>query len=136
MIAGRQDPTAMATLLDESCAIDRSGRVQCWVGTRESTPATDVGLTDVVSLVGTQSWFCSLDRSGAVACWIPDGDHVEPIPGPTIDAEVVQLAAGSSHACALDRVGTVTCWGSERYAQLGRIPAAVSLQPTPLVFGL
>jgi hypothetical protein len=140
VIAGVQNARSIAASaksgLVTMCAALESGHVMCWVQDRyKPTPATDVGLTDVVSIVGTYSEFCSLDRAGAVACWIPDGDHVEPVPGPTIDAEVVQLVAGYSHTCALDRAGAITCWGREGSGQLGRIPAAVSLQPTPLVFG-
>ncbi len=135
-------PTAGSTVT--MCAALANGRVLCWDGKTDlapnereqyvASPVADVGLEDVTSIVGTYGWFCSLDRAGAVACWTVDSGRATPVPGPKIEAEVIRLAAGTSHACALDRTGALTCWGDERYGQLGRVPAAVSLQPTPLSF--
>ncbi|MCA9634814.1 MAG: hypothetical protein KC420_02135, partial [Myxococcales bacterium] len=46
---------------------------------------------------------------------------------------VVEVVAGEQHFCARDVDGAVTCWGADDRGQLGRLPAAVHLELTPLL---
>jgi alpha-tubulin suppressor-like RCC1 family protein len=72
-----------------SCALTRTGRVECW-GRNDHGQLGD----------GTQV------------------DHETPI-AVSLDGYAVDLAVGTSHSCALRSDGSVACWGSNEFGQLG-----------------
>jgi alpha-tubulin suppressor-like RCC1 family protein len=94
-----------------TCALDRSGRLQCWGDARYNQTAAPSG-TDWSAVVAGQDHSCALDADGEITCWGRDAAMLTPPPGPFVD-----VATGVGHACAVDAAGDVTCWGNDTFGQ-------------------
>jgi alpha-tubulin suppressor-like RCC1 family protein len=130
---------------DHTCALLRSGKVQCWGDASRGQDGPDSsggpaarevrGLGDVAQIALGAVHSCARTADGAVRCW---GDNTkgqlgtgapssraQPEAVPGID-HAVYVAAGGHHTCALEASGSVRCWGDGRPA-----PALVTgLDPT------
>ncbi|MCB9567915.1 MAG: hypothetical protein H6710_12020 [Myxococcales bacterium] len=147
-VPGIRGARAIASAASDFCALLGSGHVRCFSahGERKSAPegererlevkvqrAQDTGLREVASIFGNHRGFGSVDCSGRVRRWHFNGEEVVDEPTPTLTAAVVEVVAGEEHFCARDVDGAVTCWGADDRGQLGRLPAAVHLELTPLL---
>lgn len=134
-VAGLRDAVALASTRSTSCALTEAGSVSCWeLGALERgaghIDAVDaLALVDITAIAATDAELCTLDAAGAIACWGPADGDLDPRPTAILSTPQVELVAGSHHLCARDEGGAVSCWGREDHAQLGRVPAAVSLAP-------
>ena len=86
-VASITDAAAIAGGYDHSCAVLKTGHVQCWgrndqgelgngATTSSSTPVEVSGITDAVAIAGGIEASCAVLRTGAVRCWgwAPLGD--------------------------------------------------------------
>lgn len=126
-----------------TCALLRTGGVQCWGnnlsgqlgdGTRvgQLAPVQVVRLkSGVQSIVAGFGHTCALTTAGGVQCW---GDNASlqlgvgscqsttcpfPVDAAGISAGAVAIAAGMRHTCALMSTRVVNCWGANFSGQLG-----------------
>jgi alpha-tubulin suppressor-like RCC1 family protein len=150
----RRSVRAIAAGGRHSCALMRTGAVECWgdnahgelgdeTRTHRSKPVAVRGLHSVRAVAAGEAFACALTASGRVECWgdnrhgeLGDGtsaDRDRPVAVAGLGTGVTAIALGYFHACALKRAGTVECWGYNGYGQLGdgtttdrRIPVRVS----------
>ena len=135
-----------------SCAVKKTGTVQCWGNnsfgqTGESIQATNVKISswreianfkNIKSVSLGENHSCALNNSGEVFCW---GDNSEgqlasntieessiPIQIPHL-SKITMISSGNNHTCALHLKGEVFCWGDNRSGQIGnkRIQNKVSV---------
>src|SRR5205823_2991790 len=120
----------VVTGYDFSCALSRTGTVNCWgdgfylgdgKGVTRGTAAPVVGIGDAVQLsAGAYAHTCALRASGRVSCWGQNGNHqlgngTTSASNTPVDAAVsgiVALANGIVHSCAVSANGGVQCWGA------------------------
>ncbi|HVH98961.1 MAG TPA: RCC1 domain-containing protein, partial [Enhygromyxa sp.] len=124
-IAGVEAPTALATLGDQLCAIDRRAQVVCSplaarYSARESAPSVIAGVQNARSIAAMsssrQATMCAALESGRVLCW--DGVTTQPsreeyVATPVADVgltDVAALVGTFDWFCSLDRAGAVACW--------------------------
>ena len=138
---------AVASGAVHSCALLESGDVQCWGGDDvgaigdgtsggdQLTPATVVGLSDVVAVSGGFHATCALTGSGGAKCWGmnnygqlgastaemcgSDSCSSTPLDVTGLTTGVLAVSAGEYHACAVTAAHTVKCWGHNDEGQLG-----------------
>jgi alpha-tubulin suppressor-like RCC1 family protein len=124
-------PSRVFAGYDNSCALDRFGKLVCW-GTNTEGQLGDVQTSDdsaiVVPFVAPNpvdvavggSFVCALDADGTVTCWgtsavlerVLSSSFSRGASGQVAGVDrVVALAAGSTHACAVRDDGSVVCWG-------------------------
>src|SRR5690606_7815341 len=140
--SGPDPAAAVAAGGTHSCALLRSGAVDCW-GSGDSgelgdgnqrnsaRPVRVVGLGDVVALALGEQHSCALVRSGGVMGWgsnaagqLGDGAgrpgalSARPVQVRGL-GDAVAIAAGTTHTCAVRKTGQVACWGDNRHAQVG-----------------
>ncbi len=158
-----QPPTQVAAFTDafqigigdyHTCVLTNAGTVSCTgdnnsgeIGldpgssSRETSPVTVTGLSNIVDLASNDAHNCALDAAGTVRCWgnnssgqlgntTTTDNHVPQVvtlPGPAVD-----VAAGSNHSCAALATGAVWCWGSGTSGELGNGAATDSTSPVPV----
>ncbi len=124
-----------------TCALYRSGKVQCWGGgfrgqlgngtrpTFSDVPVDVSNFSDFVQLdVGFQH-SCGVRRNGRVACWgdngsgqLGDGSSVsvdQPVVVSGLSRSLVQVEAAFATSCARTASGVTSCWGQGVFGQLG-----------------
>ncbi|MCY1013107.1 hypothetical protein OV079_47770 [Nannocystis pusilla] len=135
-----------------TCAVLRSGAVDCWGrggsgelgdgNLRDSPrPVRVVGLGDVIQLALGDQHSCALMRSGQVQCWgsnaagqlgdgagRPGAQSARPTAVRGL-GDAAAIAAGPSHTCAVRKTGQVVCWGDNRHAQIGDLSRQVWASP-------
>ncbi len=90
-----------------SCALKRSGLVQCW-GRDNYGQSTVPG--ERFKDISTNYWHsCGVSNAGDILCW---GDN-EFGQSNGIEGDFVQVSAGYMHTCGLDTNGEVRCSGLE-----------------------
>jgi alpha-tubulin suppressor-like RCC1 family protein len=123
---------------DHTCAINNTGRLQCWGwnyygqvgdGTTDErhTPEIVDGFTHGAAAVSNGvAHTCALNTAGAVKCWglngngqLGDGTLAERHTPVSVMGGVTAIAAGYHHTCALTSAGAVKCWGDNANGQLG-----------------
>lgn len=130
-IPGTEGSIAFAVGHRHACAVDGSGRVQCWGRNRDSQlgnsigsasaslqQVTNLGAVSTVGASGRES--CAIEQLGDVRCWganesgeLGNGTFTSgPIPGAAAVAGAAEVHAGAFGACARLLDGTVQCWGS------------------------
>jgi alpha-tubulin suppressor-like RCC1 family protein len=104
MIPPAVTPIANAQLvdcgLDDSCAINSAGGVDCW----------------------------GRGYDGELADGMEDEHHIPHEVAAPLNAGTSQVSYGYEHACALKTDGTVYCWGANYSSQLGNGDAAMAEQ--------
>jgi alpha-tubulin suppressor-like RCC1 family protein len=135
------DVLAIRPSVENTCAIRRAGRLQCWgnndygeVGdgtNTDRTTAVDVsGLSSGVTDVAVAYRFtCAVTGSGGVQCWgnniagqLGDGTTVNrwtPVWVTGLVGGRGRIAAGGLHTCRMTAAGGVQCWGYNAMGQLG-----------------
>jgi len=121
-----------------SCALTRTGAVECWgsnqygqqgrAGQRAPVPAEVPGLRNIRGVAAGDEHTCAVTSAGGVLCWglngngqLGDGTTVErrtPVAVRGL-AGIGAVDAGGLHTCALTRAGAVMCWGFNQFGQLG-----------------
>jgi alpha-tubulin suppressor-like RCC1 family protein len=150
-VSGISTATAIAVGYEHSCAVLRSGSVQCWGGNDDgelgigvtgggvyATPVTVSGISSATSVATGGDATCALLASGAVKCWgynyfgqLGDGSNAEsnvPVPVSGISTAIA-VTGGLQHFCAILRSGSVQCWGDNEFGQLGNGKTANSNLP-------
>ena len=146
------DAKGLAAGARHTCALTRSGGVQCWGsndggalgagllpgGGDDGQAGTVRNLTDATDLSSGNAFSCAV-TSGSVQCWgagglgqlgdgtLADRSLAQPVPGIT---DAVQVAAGDGHACARRSNGQVACWGQNGSGQLGDGSKTMRSKPT------
>jgi len=144
---------AVAAGNGHTCALLRSGGVQCWgynaggqlgIGTTDDSPGpADVsGLASGASAV-TAGYYhtCALLGSGAVACWGMNDSgqlgpaaaspmNLVPVEVSGLPAAAIAVSAGGSFTCAITSAGAIICWGDNASGQLGN--GTTTGGPTPV----
>ena len=90
---------------NHSCALQNSGRVQCWGSNDDGQLDVPEGLRFQQITAGYR-FSCGIRADGGVSCW-GQNDHRQ-IEAP--DGRFNAIDAGWNHVCALSE-GSATCWG-------------------------
>ena len=125
-----------------SCALLRSGMVQCWgdnmfgqlgngTTTASLVPVTVSGITNATAVAGGTAHTCALLLGGTVQCWGDNGsgelgngvagivEHSS-VPVTVLGiSNATAISAGTSNSCAVLTGGKVQCWGDNYAGQLG-----------------
>lgn len=133
------DATGVAVAAQTSCALRRTGNVQCWgfnqngqVGDgtmdQRTFPVTVAGFNDIVQITAGLNHFCGRRANGGVICWgggslgqlgngaMTNSSQAVVVTG-IVDA--TYISAGANHTCAVRNNGSVVCWGANTGGQLG-----------------
>jgi alpha-tubulin suppressor-like RCC1 family protein len=116
-----------------SCALMRTGDVQCWgqnsygqlgdgTTTDSTVPIHVQGLTEpTLQLTTGYAHTCALMSGGGIMCWgqntygqLGDGtnlDRITPVAVSGLEGEILTIKAGWSYTCVIDDHGKLTCWG-------------------------
>jgi alpha-tubulin suppressor-like RCC1 family protein len=153
-VTGLAGPAAaVAAGNGHTCALLRSGQVQCWGfnaggqlgnGTTDDSlvPADVTGLASgAEALVAGDFHACVLVPGGSAACWgMNDSGQLGPaaaVPMSLAPTEVtglpsglVAVAAGGAFTCAITGTGGMFCWGANASGQLGN--GSTTGGPTPV----
>jgi hypothetical protein len=93
-----------------ACAIDPSGRLECWGDNDSGQTALPPRWLDDPPYRAVAAGFahsCAIGASGAVVCWGDDRhEQTQSPPG-----EFTALGAGQWHTCGLRSDGEAVCWG-------------------------
>ena len=133
--------TAVAVGGDHTCALTKTGKVECWGWNRfgQLGDRTHVERHEPTGVRGLESGAAAISAGGAHACALLSGGGVEcwganrygqlgdgtdmhrstPVRVRGLSGEVVAVSAGGRHTCALTAAGTVECWGANYWGQLG-----------------
>lgn len=128
LVTGLAAPAASVHLgASQSCAVLRSGRVQCWGagwhgdGTLldHTTPVAVAALADARRVVSDPTGACALRANGAVACWGTRSGGAGSFPSSPTPSEsaafegarYVDLCSTGANVCALSDTGAVRCTG-------------------------
>jgi hypothetical protein len=90
---------------NHTCAIEKSGLVQCWGLNEYGQISSPAGTFFAISAGYTHT--CGIDSSGTVQCWGQDNHGQSTPPGGIFST----ITAGANHTCAIDSIGLVECWG-------------------------
>ena len=90
---------------NHSCALQNSGRVQCWGSNDDGQLDVPEGLRFQQITAGYR-FSCGIRADGGVSCWGQNDHRQNEAPDGRFDA----IDAGWDHVCAL-REGSATCWG-------------------------
>ncbi len=128
-----EDVLQVAAGLDFTCALLKSGKVECWGALTIPSRSIELGGT-AVQVVAGRRFACALLDTGAVRCWgkpsfgalgygnndyIGDDESVADAGDVDVGAKVVQLSAGEYSICAVTVNHTLRCWGANNLGQLG-----------------
>lgn len=142
MIGLSSGAVAIATGLDNSCALTASGGVKCWgldeygqlgdggATSHQPSPVDVVGLTSGVKAISASgNDACALLTGGGVKCWGDDGygqlgdgggpSRATPVDVVGMTSGVAAISTGAYDTCALMTAGTVKCWGRNEVGGLG-----------------
>jgi alpha-tubulin suppressor-like RCC1 family protein len=123
-VTGITNAVAVAAGLNHTCAVLRSGTVQCWgdnywgelgdgTWTNSSLPVAVTGITNAIA--ASAGWYhtCALLSNGLVSCWGDGSTRTSSAPVPVIGvSNAFAVAAGRTHTCAVLSGGAVQCWGA------------------------
>ncbi len=131
----------IASGLNHTCAIDRSGALYCWgngvngelgdgAGVYRDVPTRVTGL-GTVKAVAAGSWdSCAIDSADALWCWGSMGDRVPAPLAATAGVRVRAVSLGSDHGCYVDDSSQVFCWGNTTFGKRGDLNPSDA--PTPV----
>jgi alpha-tubulin suppressor-like RCC1 family protein len=153
-VVGVSDAIQVDANMLTTCALRRTGTVECWgqntdgqVGVPPSegdvrgTPLAVIGVTDAVEVAMGGVTGCARRHDGTVRCWgrgtwgsRGDGSYATDTATSTVVglSDARQLAAGLGHTCAVRADGTLVCWGLNDYGQLGDGTRDNRSTPTPV----
>ena len=138
-VLGITDAIAVAAGGWHTCAVLRSGSVQCWglndygqLGNDTTLnslfPVTVSGITNARSVANYTHHSCAVLSDGSIQCWgynyngqLGDGieiDSLVPV-WVSVITNVTAVTTGSSHTCAVLNDGSIRCWGLNEQGQLG-----------------
>jgi alpha-tubulin suppressor-like RCC1 family protein len=138
-VLGITSATAVAAGGWHTCAVLRSGSVQCWglndygqlgngATSNSLVPVEVSGITNARSVASNTHHSCAVLRSGSVQCWgynyngqLGDGTTANSLVPVTVSGitNAEAIATGSLHTCALLNGGSIRCWGVDQEGQLG-----------------
>ncbi len=130
-VVGITDAVAIAADYFQTCALLRSGSIQCWgsgktgqlgnsMQSDSALPVTVSGITDAIAVTAGLLHTCALRKDGTIQCWgsnacgeLGNGTLSSSSVPVTVSgiADAIAVDAGTSQTCALLRNGTVRCWG-------------------------
>jgi alpha-tubulin suppressor-like RCC1 family protein len=134
---------------EQSCALDRAGKVSCWGGVppgiEPAVPQPVRGIAGVIKRVrGGAGFACALSTAGSVQCWgsnyrgqLGTGNtdySVDAVPAPTLSSNVTDLSGGFTFACAVQS-GAAKCWGENDSWQIAASAAFSVLVPSTIPLG-
>lgn len=141
LIDGLSDAVQLSTLDTFTCAVRRTGTIQCWgdfVGLQDPSPMAGIENAAQVHLgIGGQN--CAVLKSGELYCarhneygQLGTGNkEFSPTPVKVpLSGSATTVGLGLMHSCAALANGLVQCWGSSPSGQLGT--GIIDLQPQPL----
>ena len=134
--------TAVTTGDGHTCALTRSGRVECWGennlgqlgdGTTidRPVPLYVEGISgEIAAVAAGGSRTCALTSLGRIKCWgnnwsgqlgvMPTiTQRYIPVDVQDLKSGMAAITSGSEHTCGLTLDGGVKCWGHNFYGQLG-----------------
>ncbi len=141
-VVGLGGPAAAVSAgFSHSCAVLKTGRIQCWgnaaggrLGNRllsgyRVSPVNVEGITDAKAIVSGDAHTCAIIADGTVRCWGENffdqlgngGTESVGVAVPVVGLTgVTSLATGATHTCALlGATGQVRCWGYNGRGQMG-----------------
>lgn len=154
-IMGLPSATQFSLAGGHSCALQPSGKIECWgdnvdfglgrevlddagdsIQYLPTADFVDGGGNDYTHVVSGEAQTCALTQTGGVDCWgwnsygqlgRADAGYAELEPH-SVDnlSEVTQLVGGQDFYCALTSSGAVMCWGQNSLGQLGEADASAS----------
>ncbi len=148
-VVGIDDGAQVTAGTNFSCALRSNGQVSCWgtsdrgqvgaIASRQLTPVTVPGLSNVIAVDAGGSHACALRSDRSVWCWgansygqIGSGTssttQLRPV---SVFTDAVQVTASERHTCALRSDGSVWCWGNNSSGQLG--DGTTTSRPSPVV---
>lgn len=145
LVAGLTDAIQVSTWAFYSCAVRRSGTVQCWsdfVGPQDPTPTPGIGNALQVVLGSRHS--CALLANREILCLgnnysgeLGTGNRLSSSSVVKVAgiADSISVAVGEGHTCSVSQAGAVRCWGDFSQGQLGNGTAWSQSNPT-LVTGI
>jgi alpha-tubulin suppressor-like RCC1 family protein len=145
-VTGITNAIAVAASLNHTCAVLRSGTVQCWgdsywgelgngTWTNSSLPVAVTGITNAIT--ASAGWYhtCALLGDGLVSCWGDGSTRTNSVPLPVTGvSNAFAVAAGRTHTCAVLSGGAVQCWGAFSEGDYGTSPTSgCCYGPTPVL---